>query len=53
VVVIEENRDSRDKILVFGNLDDPTSEVRALLKEHYTLRRKPELGTQPEIYYIV
>jgi Fe-S-cluster-containing dehydrogenase component len=42
-----------EKALVFGNLDDPSSEVRALLKERYTIRRKPELGTKPEIYYIV
>jgi molybdopterin-containing oxidoreductase family iron-sulfur binding subunit len=42
-----------EKALLFGNLDDPSSEVRAVLKERFTIRRKPELGTQPEIYYIV
>jgi molybdopterin-containing oxidoreductase family iron-sulfur binding subunit len=42
-----------EKAMVFGNLEDPASEVRALLKDRYTLRRRPELGTQPEIYYIV
>jgi molybdopterin-containing oxidoreductase family iron-sulfur binding subunit len=39
--------------LVFGDLEDPDSEVRKLLHTHYTLRRKPELGTNPNIYYIV
>jgi Fe-S-cluster-containing dehydrogenase component len=39
--------------LVFGDLEDPESEVRKLLREHYTIRRKPALGTQPEVYYIV
>ena len=39
--------------LVFGDLEDPESEVRQLLKEHFTLRRKASLGTQPEVYYIV
>jgi molybdopterin-containing oxidoreductase family iron-sulfur binding subunit len=39
--------------LVFGDLEDPDSEVRKLLSEHFTLRRKPALGTQPEVYYIV
>ncbi len=29
------------------------SAVRALLKEHYTIRRKPNLGTQPQVYFIV
>lgn len=39
--------------LVFGDLEDPESEVRALLEEHFTIRRKPSLGTHPEVYYIV
>lgn len=39
--------------LVFGDLADPNSEVRKLLKEHYTIRRKVELGTEPSVYYIV
>lgn len=39
--------------LVFGDLEDPDSEVRELLRTHYSLRRKPELGTNPNIYYIV
>lgn len=41
------------RALVFGDLRDPQSEVRRLLNTHYTIRRKPELGTQPQIYYIV
>ena len=39
--------------LVFGDLDDPESEVRKLLKSNYTIRRKSALGTGPAIYYIV
>jgi len=27
--------------------------VRALLGAHFSIRRKPELGTQPQIYYLV
>jgi molybdopterin-containing oxidoreductase family iron-sulfur binding subunit len=38
---------------VFGDLEDPESEVRRLLAEHFTIRRKPNLGTHPEVYYIV
>jgi molybdopterin-containing oxidoreductase family iron-sulfur binding subunit len=41
------------KALVFGNLNDPDSEVRKLLKENFSVRRKPGLGTSPEIYYLV
>jgi molybdopterin-containing oxidoreductase family iron-sulfur binding subunit len=39
-------------VLVFGDLEDPNSEVRGLLRSHYTIRRKPHLGTMPQIYYI-
>ena len=39
--------------MVFGDLEDPESEVRTLLRENFTIRRKPSLGTHPEIYYIV
>lgn len=39
--------------IVVGDLEDPESEVRGLLKEHYTIRRKQELGTEPSVYYIV
>jgi molybdopterin-containing oxidoreductase family iron-sulfur binding subunit len=41
------------KVLTFGDLADPDSEIRSLLREHYTIRRKPELGTGPNVYYIV
>ena len=39
--------------LLFGDLDDPESEVRNALKEHYTIRRKQSLGTEPSVFYIV
>jgi len=39
--------------LVFGDLDDSDSEIRQVLKENYTIRRKPELGAGPNIFYIV
>ena len=39
--------------LTFGDLADPHSDVRELLRENYVIRRKPELGTAPNIYYIV
>lgn len=43
----------KEPALVFGDLEDPNSEVRELLRSHYTLRRKPELGTNPNVYYMV
>jgi [DsrC]-trisulfide reductase subunit O len=40
-------------ILTFGDLDDPNSNVRALLKSNFTIRRKESLGTEPSVYYIL
>jgi Fe-S-cluster-containing dehydrogenase component len=39
--------------MFFGELEDANSVVRELLRTRYTIRRKPELGTNPQIYYIV
>ncbi|MCP4746976.1 MAG: 4Fe-4S dicluster domain-containing protein [Desulfobacteraceae bacterium] len=39
--------------IVFGDLKDPHSEVRELLRENFTIRRKQNLGTEPSVYYIV
>jgi len=39
--------------MIFGDLDDPKSGIRKALRENYTIRRKPELGTGPNIYYII
>ena len=49
----EAKKHGREPALVFGDLEDPESEVRKLLRSHYTIRRKPQLGTGPQIYYIV
>lgn len=39
--------------LHFGDLNNPDSDVRKILLDNFSIRRKPELGTSPEIYYIV
>lgn len=39
--------------LTFGDLADPKSKVRQLLRTYYTIRRKPQLGSNPQVYYIV
>ncbi len=39
--------------MIFGDLDDPNSNVSKKLKESYAIKRKPELGTLPMVYYIV
>jgi molybdopterin-containing oxidoreductase family iron-sulfur binding subunit len=41
-----------EKALVFGNLEDPNSEVSKLISSNYTLRRHSGLGTEPKVYYL-
>ncbi len=41
------------KAMVFGDMEDPDSQVRQILRENFSIRRKPELGTNPQVYYIV
>ncbi|MFO7749585.1 MAG: 4Fe-4S dicluster domain-containing protein [Desulfobacteraceae bacterium] len=39
--------------ITVGDLEDPSSDVRALLSERYSIRRKQGLGTEPSVYYIM
>lgn len=39
--------------MVFGDLKVTNSRIREVLSTSYTIRRKPGLGTNPQIYYIV
>ena len=41
------------RAIVFGDLEDGNSPVAKLLRQRHTIRRKPGLGTAPQIYYIV
>jgi molybdopterin-containing oxidoreductase family iron-sulfur binding subunit len=40
-------------VFTFGNLTDPDSEPRMLLRTRFALQREPELGTGPSVYYLV
>ncbi|MFP4237312.1 MAG: sulfate reduction electron transfer complex DsrMKJOP subunit DsrO, partial [Desulfonatronovibrio sp.] len=39
--------------ILFGDLDDPSSDVSKALKKRYSLVRKPKLGTGPNVYYLI
>lgn len=43
----------KEKALVFGDMENPLSEIRLLLEKRFTLLRRASLGTRPQIYYIV
>ena len=38
--------------LIFGDTQDARSQVRQVLQSNYTIRRRPGLGTMPQVYYI-
>lgn len=44
---------SKDGQMIFGDLNDPRSDVRKVLRANYSIRRKPDLGTKPSVYYLV
>ena len=46
-------RQQGNHALAFGDLSDPGSRVSRLLRLAHTIRRKPNLGTGPNVYYIV
>jgi len=43
----------REKALLFGDLEDPNSDVRLILSKGLSLRRRPELGSGPQVYYLL
>ncbi len=43
----------KEKAMTFGDLEDKNSEIRSLLRARYSIRRRPELGTEPQVYYIL
>ena len=47
------NKVSGPGTMTFGDIRDPKSEVARALKDGFSIRRKPELGTEPQIYYLV
>lgn len=39
--------------LTFGDLNDPKSDVRDILRKKASIRRKPELGTKPSLFFLI
>jgi molybdopterin-containing oxidoreductase family iron-sulfur binding subunit len=48
-----ESQKNNQGAMYFGDINDSHAEVREVLRTHYTLRRKPALGTEPNVYYII
>lgn len=47
------NKAAGEEVMVFGDLKDVNSAVYKLLKSGYSIRRKPGLGTEPQVFYLV
>jgi len=45
--------EAAEGVLFFGDLSDPDSEVRRVLRDRYSLVRKAKLGTEPQVYYLI
>jgi len=43
----------REKALVFGDVENPESDIRKLIEKRFNLRRRAHLGTLPQIYYLL
>jgi molybdopterin-containing oxidoreductase family iron-sulfur binding subunit len=39
--------------MAFGDLADPDSNVRQILRKRSSMRRKLDLGTKPSVFYLV
>lgn len=42
-----------ERAMMFGDFRDPSSGLRGAVDERYSIRRKPELGTRPQVVYLV
>lgn len=45
--------EASDGAFIFGDINDPDSDVRKALAENFAVRRKPGVGTDPGVYYII
>jgi len=43
----------KEKALIFGDLENPQAKAREMVQSRFTWRRKPELGTHPQVYYLL
>ncbi len=43
----------KEKALVFGDMENTRSAIRRLIENRFNLRRRANLGTNPQIYYIL
>jgi molybdopterin-containing oxidoreductase family iron-sulfur binding subunit len=45
--------EASDGAILFGDAADPGSSVRRALAQRFSVRRRPDLGTDPGVYYLI
>ncbi len=41
-----------EKALIFGDLNDPNSDISRVLRTRLSIQRRPHLGTEPKVFYL-
>ncbi|HOV91018.1 MAG TPA: 4Fe-4S dicluster domain-containing protein [Syntrophorhabdaceae bacterium] len=41
-----------EKALIFGDLNDPNSDISRALRTRLSIQRRPHLGTEPKVFYL-
>ncbi len=52
-ICVETANKIKEGSFIFGNILNPESEIRKILRKRFALRRKPELGTGPNVFYLI
>ena len=47
------NQVAGEGAMIFGDVGDPNSEIVRVLRSRHSLQRRPHLGTQPHVFYLV
>lgn len=43
----------KEKAMFFGDLEDAKSDVRKVIGDRFSMRRRAHLGTEPQVYYLL
>jgi len=44
---------AKEKAMIFGDMNDKNSEISKVLREKFTIQRKPTVGSNPSVFYII
>ena len=53
ILILYQSQTGNTKAMVFGNINDPKSEIAQVLSSNFTIQRNPAAGTKPSVFYII